>query len=60
VQAMRAVAAQEALPVIDQYAYLMQRYGQDVNAIAPDGLHQTEAIYIEKGQYAANVFLSLD
>jgi lysophospholipase L1-like esterase len=60
VEAMRAVAAQEGLSVIDQYDYLTQQYGQDASVIAPDGLHPTDEIYRAKGAYAASEFLKLD
>jgi lysophospholipase L1-like esterase len=60
VQMMRQVAAQEGLTLIDQYAYLTQRYGGDASVIAPDGIHPTDAIYIEKGRYAAGIYLSLN
>ncbi|MDQ9169239.1 SGNH/GDSL hydrolase family protein [Oxalobacteraceae bacterium R-40] len=60
IQAMREVAAQEGLSVIDQYAYLTDQYGQDASIIAPDGLHPTDEIYRVKGAYAASEFLKLD
>ncbi|WP_420473381.1 SGNH/GDSL hydrolase family protein [Noviherbaspirillum sp. ST9] len=58
--AMKEVAAQENLPVVDQYTYLRQYLnGQSVFSIVPDGLHPTDAVYILKGKYAAGVFASL-
>lgn len=56
VQAMREVARAEGIFVIDQHAYLNQRYGGDNGLITRDGLHPRDEIYIEKGQYAASVF----
>jgi lysophospholipase L1-like esterase len=56
VQTMKAVAAQEGMPVIDQYGNLSGRNPSD---IAPDGLHPTDAVYIEKGQFAAAQFRKL-
>jgi lysophospholipase L1-like esterase len=60
VNAMKEVASQEQVPVIDQYKYLTDYLkGQSPYTICPDGLHPTEAVYAMKGKYAANVFLSL-
>jgi lysophospholipase L1-like esterase len=60
VNAMKAVAAQEQLPVIDQYKYLTSYLnGQSPYAICPDGLHPTAEVYIMKGKYAASVFKTL-
>ncbi len=57
VQAMRDIAAQEHVPVIDQYAYLTDYLaGQSPTTIAPDGLHPSDAVYVMKGQYAAQMF----
>jgi lysophospholipase L1-like esterase len=59
---MKSVASAHGAPVIDQYAYLMNRLNgnyQNVTSIAPDGLHPDEATYILKGQYAAEVFSKL-
>jgi hypothetical protein len=60
VQAMKEVALQARIPVIDQYQYLTN-YLQGISsyAICPDGLHPTDAVYILKGKYAAKVFVSL-
>jgi len=60
VEAMRAVAAQEHVPVIDQYAVLTDRLGgQSVTTICPDGLHPTQQLYLDKGRYAAQRFQQL-
>ncbi|MGV3740701.1 MAG: SGNH/GDSL hydrolase family protein [Burkholderiaceae bacterium] len=56
VTAMRAVAAQEGLSLIDQYAYLISFYGPDTFMYVPDGMHPSQGVYIEKGHHAANVF----
>ncbi len=55
--AMRQVAAQEQVPVIDQYANLMAYLdGRQVTVICPDGLHPTQEVYAMKGRYAAQRF----
>ena len=60
VQAMRDIAVQENLPVVDQYQYLLGYLrGQSAYTICPDNVHPTDAVYILKGQYAASVFLKL-
>jgi len=60
VNAMKAVAVQENVPVIDQYKYLTDYLqGRSVTTICPDGLHPTDAVYIMKGKYAASVFPTL-
>jgi lysophospholipase L1-like esterase len=60
VNAMKEVASQEQVPVIDQYKYLTDYlYGQSAYAICPDGLHPSDDVYIMKGEYAASVFASL-
>jgi lysophospholipase L1-like esterase len=61
VTAMKQVAGQERLSLIDQYAELT-RYlnGRDLREfLCPDGTHPSQEIYIRKGQYAAQVYLSL-
>lgn len=60
VEAMKQVADDEGLSVIDQFAYLNQQYANDAGAITRDGLHPTDDVYIEKGQYAARVFNGLN
>lgn len=60
VQTMRDVATAEGLSLIDQYAYLNQQYASDAGAITRDGLHPTDQVYSEKGQYAASVFNDLN
>lgn len=60
--AMREVAAQERLDVIDQYDELMRYMSVnkvDLVSVCPDGLHPTQDIYIRKGQYAARVYVTL-
>jgi len=60
VAAMKEVASQEGVPVIDQYQYLTNYLnGASPYSICPDGLHPTDAVYIMKGQYAASVFTTL-
>ncbi|OWW21585.1 hypothetical protein AYR66_20945 [Noviherbaspirillum denitrificans] len=58
--AMKEVAVQENVPVVDQYKYLSDYLnGQSAYTICPDGLHPSEAVYAMKGKYAASVFSSL-
>jgi hypothetical protein len=60
VAAMKEVAAQDGVPVIDQYAYLTNYLnGASPYTICPDGLHPTQDVYIMKGQYAASAFTTL-
>jgi len=59
VKAMRKVAAEEGLPLIDQYHYLTEQLGgRRPEVFCPDGLHPSEAIYATKGQFAARVFMN--
>lgn len=58
VQTMKSVAAENNVQVIDQYQYLLSRYS-DLSQVTPDGLHPTDAVYIQKGQYAASVYVTL-
>jgi lysophospholipase L1-like esterase len=61
VQAMREVAAQQNIPVIDQYAYLTGLLaGNDVTTLIPDGLHPSQSTYDLKGRFAASRFLEID
>jgi lysophospholipase L1-like esterase len=58
VDAMRELAAEEGVPLIDQYRYLNEYLaGRSPYAICPDGLHPTDAVYEMKGRYAATVFM---
>ncbi len=58
--AMRQVAAQEQVPVIDQYANLTAYLnGRPVTTICPDGLHPTQEVYTMKGRFAAQRFRAL-
>lgn len=60
--AIKAVAADISLFLIDQYGYLVQ-YMADNNLtntdIAPDGIHPIQLIYDLKGEYAAQQFQNL-
>jgi lysophospholipase L1-like esterase len=59
VAAMREVAVQEQVSLIDQYKYLTDYLnGRDTSEITPDGLHPTDQVYIMKGQYAESVFVT--
>lgn len=60
VEAMKEVARQEHVPVIDQYGYLSKVLaGRDPRSIAPDGLHPSDATYELKGRFAAQAFVRL-
>ncbi|WP_257450380.1 SGNH/GDSL hydrolase family protein [Archangium lipolyticum] len=60
VAAMKEVAAQQQLSVIDQYQYLLDYLnGRSPYDICPDGLHPSDAVYEMKGRYAADVFKTL-
>jgi lysophospholipase L1-like esterase len=60
VEAMREVALQEKVPVIDQYVYLSRLLqGRSLFMLAPDGLHPSEATYVLKGRFAAQAFVRL-
>lgn len=57
VNAMRKVAAEERVLVIDQYKYLTELLnGQSPITICPDGLHPSDQVYVLKGRYAAKMF----
>jgi hypothetical protein len=61
VNAMKEVAAQEQVLVIDQYKYLTNSlHGQSTCTICPDGLHPTDAVYSMKGStqgvFSLNLF----
>jgi lysophospholipase L1-like esterase len=61
VAAMKEVASMENISVIDQYAKLKKSLddGTRIEDMCPDGIHPSVAVYIEKGQYAASVFVML-
>ena len=60
VNAMKQVAAQEGLGVIDQYAYLLGVLnGRAASTICPDGLHPSDDVYSMKGQFAARRFIEM-
>ncbi|MED5622062.1 RICIN domain-containing protein [Ideonella sp. BN130291] len=60
VNAMKQVASQEGLPVIDQYANLTAYLnGRSITTICPDGVHPSEDVYMMKGQYAAQRFAGM-
>ena len=55
--AMKAVALQLDIPVIDQFSYLKAFLnGRSVYEICPDGTHPSEAAYVLKGTFAAQKF----
>jgi lysophospholipase L1-like esterase len=57
VTVMRNVANENAIPVIDQYAYLTGYLnGQNASKIVPDGLHPSQDVYTMKGEFAAREF----
>lgn len=60
VAAMKEVAREEGVPVIDQYAYLGKMLqGRSPLAFAPDGLHPSDTVYVLKGTFAAHAFARL-
>jgi lysophospholipase L1-like esterase len=59
VTAMKEVAAEKGVAVIDQYTYLKQYMATNnlgVYQITNDGIHPTQATYLLEGQYAARRF----
>ena len=56
VSAMREVAEEKNVDLIDQYDALLEDFTADPDAICPDGTHPTEAVYERKGRYAAQRF----
>lgn len=57
--AMKQVAAEKGVPVIDQYYYLKQYMTANnlgIYQVTNDGVHPTQATYTLKGQYAAKRF----
>lgn len=60
VEAMKEVAREEGVPVIDQYGFLTKLLqGRDPRVMAPDGLHPSDAVYELKGKFAAQAFVRL-
>lgn len=62
VTAMKTIASNNTVPIIDQYTMLqsyMQQNNLNVYNLCPDGLHPSQAIYTRKGQYAATRFLEI-
>jgi lysophospholipase L1-like esterase len=60
VTAMKQVAAEEEIPIIDQYQYLTDFLnGQSPYVLCPDGLHPSDQGYIMKGNFAAKRFAAL-
>ncbi|HEY4541832.1 MAG TPA: SGNH/GDSL hydrolase family protein [Noviherbaspirillum sp.] len=60
VEAMREVARQEGVAVIDQYVYLTGLLkGRNPTVFAPDGLHPADSVYVLKGTFAAQAFRRL-
>lgn len=59
--AMKTVAASLQVPVIDQFQYLtdFRAAHPDAVIIGADGIHPTQEGYTLKGQYAAQVFVTL-
>jgi lysophospholipase L1-like esterase len=57
--ALKQVAAQKNVPVIDQYYYLKQYMTTNnlgIYQVTNDGVHPTQATYLLKGQFAAKRF----
>ena len=59
---MKAVAQQKGLSVIDQYEHLRQPEwgGTHPFTICPDGVHPSQEIYLEKGRFAAERFVTFN
>lgn len=63
VEAMRALAAEEAVPLIDVYAFLQRHAaanGLAISDIVPDGYHPADEVYALAGRYAAAQFMALE
>jgi lysophospholipase L1-like esterase len=61
-QGMIDVATRLNVPLIDQYTYWNAYMAADhvaIRTLVPDGTHPSDAWYIQKGQYAASVFVKL-
>lgn len=57
VNAMRRIAAEEGVPVVDQYRYLTELLnGRSPATFCPDGLHPSDQVYELKGRFAAKMF----
>lgn len=59
VDAMRQLAAEEKVPLIDVFRYLkdyMARTGSGINDIVPDGYHPADDVYVLIGRFAAQEF----
>lgn len=61
VTAMKNVASSKSIPVIDEYTYLRNQLTDTytIRDMDPDGTHPNDNVYIQKGQFAANVFKQL-
>lgn len=60
VAAMRDVADAQGVDLIDQYANLIDEFTANPREVCPDGTHPSEAIYAEKGRYAASQFVTFE
>ena len=63
VEAMRLLAVEEGVPLIDVFAFLLRyaaRNGLAVSDIVPDGYHPADTIHVLAGQFAAKAFLELE
>lgn len=60
VEAMREVAEQQGAYLIDQYAQLREEFEANPTEVCPDGVHPSEEVYIQKGQFAAAEFATFD
>jgi len=59
VEAMRQLAAEEKVPLIDVFRYLknyMARTGSSIDDLVPDGYHPADEVYVLIGEYAAKEF----
>lgn len=63
VDAMRRVASVHKVPLIDVDKHLksyMERTGQRIADVVPDGYHPSDAMYVLIGRYAAQEFLKIE
>jgi lysophospholipase L1-like esterase len=62
VEAMRQLALEEKVPLIDVFAYLkdyMARTGASISELVPDGYHPADEVYVLIGKYAAREFQNM-
>jgi lysophospholipase L1-like esterase len=60
VRVMENVAQQQGIYLIDQYNLLIDAFEANAAEVVPDGLHPTQEVYIDKGEFAAERFATFD